>query len=127
MSAADLVRRLYEAYDRRDWDAAAALLHADATVDMPATAERLEGRDAVVAFQRAYPEPWGKLRVLRVVEHADEAAVEAEVVAPGATFRLAAFWRSVDGLLRDGVEYWVTVGGDEVPSMRAPAPAESGM
>jgi hypothetical protein len=25
---------------------------------------------------------------------------------------MAAFWRRRDGLLHEGVEYWVTVGGD---------------
>jgi ketosteroid isomerase-like protein len=121
MTAGALVRRLYEAYDRRDWDAAAALLHADAVVEMPATAERLVGRAGVIAFQRAYPEPWGELRVLRVLEVAGEAAAEVEVAAPGATFRLAALWRAHEGLLREGVEYWITVGGDDVPATRSRA------
>lgn len=115
MTAAELVRGLYEAYDRREWDAAAPLLHPRAVVEMPATAERLEGREAVIGFQRAYPEPWGELRVLRVVEAGPTAAAEVEVAAPDATFRLSAFWRVDEGLLRHGVEYWVTVGGDEVP------------
>lgn len=122
MSAAELVRRLYGAYDRRDWAAAAGLLHPAAVVEMPATGELLEGREAVVAFQRAYPEPWGELRVLRVVAAGEEeAATEVEVSGPDEEFRLAAFWRLADGLLREGVEYWVTVGGDEIPPRRAPA------
>jgi ketosteroid isomerase-like protein len=121
VTAGALVRRLYEAYDARDWAAAAALLHEHAVVEMPATGERLAGREGVVAFQRAYPEPWGDLRVLRVVEDGAGAAAEVEVVAPDAAFRLAAFWRCADGLLREGVEYWVTPGGDEVPSTRSPA------
>jgi ketosteroid isomerase-like protein len=116
--APELARLLYEAYDRRDWEGAAALLHPDAVVEMPATAERLEGRDGVVDFQRAYPEPWGQLRVLRAVGGADEAAVEVEVAAQAATFRLAAFWQVDGGLLRDGVEYWVTAGGEEPPPGR---------
>ena len=121
MSAGELVRRLYEAYDRRDWDAAALLLHGDAVVEMPATLERLVGRAGVVGFQRAYPEPWGRLTVLRVVAAGDEAAAEVEVVAPDDTFRMAAFWRCTDGLLRDGVEYWITAGGDEIPPGRPAA------
>ena len=118
MSAADLTRRLYEAYASRDWERAAAVLHEDAAVDMPATRERLAGRDGVIGFQRNYPEPWGELRVLRVVGAGETAAAEVEVVAADATFRLAAFWRSDDGLLRDGVEYWLTVGGEEPPPNR---------
>jgi ketosteroid isomerase-like protein len=121
MDASDLVRQLYQSYQRRDWDAATELLHPDATVVMPATDERLEGRDRVMGFQRAYPVPWGDLSVLRVLGGADEACAEVEVVAPVDTFRMAAFWRADDGLLRDGVEYWVTVGGDEPPPERARA------
>jgi hypothetical protein len=123
VDAAELVRRLYEHYQGRDWDAAAELLHPDATVDMPDTLERLVGRDGVIAFQRNYPEPWGELSVLRVVGGDDEAAAEIEVVAEE-TFRMAAFWRVERGLLRDGVEYWLTVGGSEPPPGRARA--ESG-
>jgi ketosteroid isomerase-like protein len=122
VTAGELVRRLYEAFDRRDWDAAAAVLHTDAVVEMQATAERLAGRDGVIAFQRAYPEPWGELRVLRMLEDGDEAVAEVEVVATGATFRLAALWRVADGLLRHGVEYWVTVGGEEPSPGRERAP-----
>ena len=122
MSAAELVQRLYEAYQARDWDAAAELVHEDAVVEMPATSERLTGGAGVIDFQRAYPEPWGDLSVLRVVGEGDTAAAEIEVVAPDATFRMAAFWRSEGGLLRHGAEYWITVGGEEPPPNREHAP-----
>jgi len=120
MDATDLVRELYEAYQRRDWNAAADLLHPDATVDMPDTRERLSGREAVLDFQRNYPEPWGELSVLRVLGGPEEASAEVDVAGPDRTFRLAAFWRTADGLLRDGIEYWVTVGGEQPPAGRAP-------
>jgi CTP:molybdopterin cytidylyltransferase MocA len=116
--AGGLASMLYQAYQQREWHVAERLLHADASVSMPATAEELRGRDAVIGFQRAYPEPWGDLRVLRAVSHGDTAAVELQVDAPAGVFRCAAFWAVADGLLRDGVEYWVTVGGDEPPPER---------
>ncbi len=118
MSAAELVRRLYEAYQARDWGTAAELLHPDAELEMPATSERLSGRSGVIDFQRAYPEPWGDLSVLGVVGEGDTAAAEIEVVAPDSTFRMAAFWRSEDGLLRAGAEYGHRVGGDKPPPTR---------
>ncbi|CAN5700610.1 hypothetical protein BH18ACT13_BH18ACT13_03760 [soil metagenome] len=90
---------------------------------MPATAERLVGRSKVVEFQRDYPEPWGDLSLLRIVGKGETAAAEIEVVAEEATFRMAAFWRAGEGLLREGVEYWVTVGGEEPPPNRAHAQA----
>ncbi|MEJ7568014.1 MAG: nuclear transport factor 2 family protein [Gaiellaceae bacterium] len=115
-TAAELVRKLYEAYQARDWSAAAGLLHDDAVVVMPATRERLASRATVIEFQRSYPEPSGNLSVLQAVGEGDTAAAEIEIVATTATFRMAAFWRTDDGLLRDGAEYWVTVGGVEPPS-----------
>jgi ketosteroid isomerase-like protein len=125
VSAVELVRRLYEAYQARDWDTAARFLHEKATVAMPATAERLDGREGVIDFQRAYPEPWGDLSVLQVLGDEEHAAAEVEVVAADDTFRMAAFWRTADGMLRDGVEYWVTVGGEEPPPERQAARPES--
>ncbi len=118
-TAAELVRKLYEAYQARDWSAAAGLLHDDAVVEMPATRERLASRATVIEFQRSYPEPSGNLSVLQAVGEGDTAAAEIEIVATTATFRMAAFWRTDDGLLRDGTEYWVTVGGEEPPPERA--------
>ena len=97
----------------------AELLHPDATVDMPGTRERLSGRAEVIDFQSNYPEPWGSLTVRRVLGGGDEACAEVEIIGPQQTFRLAAFWRSEDELLREGIEYWVTVGGEQPPPGRA--------
>ena len=114
---AQLVRDLYERYQDRNWAAAAEHLHPDARVSMLATAEELVGRDAVLALQAGYPEPWGDLTVLRVVADADGRAAVAEIVivAPAEVVRCAAFWQVHEGLLHRGVEYWVTVGGEEPP------------
>ena len=116
-NAEQLVRNLYESYQARDWAEAARLLHPEAELSMPATAERLVGRDALLALQVDYPEPWGELAVLRVVsdESGPTAVAEIEIVGPAETFRCAAFWQVSDGLLHGGVEYWVTVGGETRP------------
>ena len=120
MAAADLVRGLYESYQARAWDRAAAFLHRDAVVVLPSTAERLDGRHAIIEFQRRYPEPWGDLTVVRVVAGTEEAAAEVRIVDPaGTTFALAAFWRCDGALLSHGVEYWLEVGADLPPVSRA--------
>jgi ketosteroid isomerase-like protein len=113
-----LVGALYERYQARNWSDAALLLHEDATVDMPATNEQLIGRDQVIGMQRDYPEPWGDLPVFRVIGDERSAVAELEVVALAAVFRCAVFWDVDDGLLHRGVEYWVTVGGEEPPPDR---------
>lgn len=118
----DLVGRLYRLYQDREWDAAARLLHRDVRLHMPATDERFAGRERVIALQREYPEPWGELRVLRVTGDGATVAAEVEIAAPDALYRCAAFWTARDGLLADGVEYWVTVGGEAVDPDRRPSP-----
>lgn len=131
--AGALVTELYERYQARDWEAAARVLHPEAQVALPATGEHLSGRDGVIAFQRDYPEPWGDLSVMRVVastSHGQDgegegegAAAELRITAEAGEFRCAAFWVVRDGLLADGVEYWVTVGGEEPPPYRRGDPA----
>jgi ketosteroid isomerase-like protein len=122
MTPATIVRALYEAYQDRDWARAEPLLHPDVTVDMPATNERLAGRPAVLGFQRDYPEPWGDLEVSQTIGGTNPAdtlvAAGVEVHAAGEVLRMAAHWECRDGLLWRGVEYWVTVGGEEPPAWR---------
>ena len=118
MTPEQLVRRLYERYQARDWTGAGELLHHDAKLEMPATAEHLTGRDQVIALQRNYPEPWGDLGVRRVLGAGDSAVAELQVIASDTEFRCAAFWVARDGLLHRGVEYWITVGGEERPPDR---------
>ena len=122
MDATEQVEALYTAYQDRDWARAAGYLHPDAVLEMPATGERLDGRDGVIGFQRSYPEPWGVLTVRRVLGGPDQAAAEIEIVDPaGQRFAMAAFWRQRDGLLQAGVEYWTTVGGERPPPGRPTA------
>jgi ketosteroid isomerase-like protein len=105
--AGALVRSLYEAYGRRDWDACAQLLHPDAVYELPRTGERIEGGPAVLDYQREYPEPWGELSVVRVIADADEAAAEISVRGGReGDFRMAALWTVRDRRLWKGVEYW---------------------
>src|SRR5579872_5016846 len=123
MTAAALVTGLYQAYQDRAWERAAIFLHPDAVVVMPATAERLVGREAVLSFQASYPEPWGTLSVLRVVADADTAVAELTVEDPtGPPWAVSAWWATGEGLLHEGVEYWVEIGTAVPPDSRAAAP-----
>lgn len=120
VTAADIARALYTAYQARDWARAETFLHPDAVLDMPATGERLVGREQVMRFQREYPEPWGELTVLRALGDTSSAAAEVEIRAPGGdVFRMAAFWGLRDGLLADGTEYWLDPGGSPPPGRTA--------
>jgi hypothetical protein len=127
MDPVDAVRGLYQAYQDREWARAGSFLHPEAVVEMPGTAERLDGREAIIGFQRAYPEPWGVLTVKRRWGDTNSAAAEAQVVDPGGqVFALAAFWVMHEGLLHRGVEYWVDVGAGSPPPSRASSAATEG-
>jgi hypothetical protein len=118
-----LVRALYQAYQERTWDLASTYLHPEAVVDMPATLERLQGRDAVIEWQRSYPEPWGTLIVVQALGDDEAAAAEINVIEEGAARQaMAAFWRRRDGLLHQGLELWITIGGTSPPPTRADHP-----
>ena len=98
-----MARALYTAYQARDWATAETFLHPDVVLDMPATGERLVGREQVLRFQREYPEPWGELVVRRALGDESSAAAEVEIRAPdGGVFRMAAIWGLRDGLLASG-------------------------
>ena len=115
-----MARALYTAYQARAWARAETYLHRDAVVDLPATGERLVGREQVLRFQREYPEPWGELVVLRALGDASSAAAEVQIRAPdGDVFRMAAVWALRDGLLGSGTEYWVDPGGRPPPGRTA--------
>jgi ketosteroid isomerase-like protein len=115
-----MARALYTAYQARDWATAESFLHPDAVLDMPATGERLIGREQVLRFQRDYPEPWGELVVRRALGDESSAAAEVEIHAPdGQVFRMAAVWGLRDGLLASGTEYWVDPGGRPPPGRTA--------
>ena len=121
MDAADASRARHEAYHRRGWKDAKHI-HPEASVEMPATGERLEGRDETLRFRQDYPEPRGTFAALRALGGANEAAVEVRVHAPdGQRLPMAAFWQARDGRLCRGVEYWVTVGAESPPPGRRAA------
>ena len=113
-----MVRRLFELFEARRWDDAAALVHPDVVVEWPVTGERFRGRDRFIGVNRAYPEGW-TITVGRVLAAGPEVASEVFVTQDGVTFVDAAFWTVEDGLIRAGVEYWATVGGERAPAWRA--------
>lgn len=112
----EIVRQLYTAYQARDWPASERLLHPGVTMYLPSTGERLTSRDALMAFNRDFPEPWGDMTVRAVLTNGtDRAAAEIDVAEDGElAWRMAAFWQLKDGLLARGTEYWVRVTAPEV-------------
>ncbi len=119
MNSEQVVRELWQRISARDWSGVGALLSPDVRVDWPATGETFVGVENFVAIQSEYPEGW-TINVLRVI--ADGQAAVSEVEVPHdefGIFRAASFWTVSEGLIRAGIEYWITVAGESPPSWRA--------
>lgn len=121
MRADEVVSSFWARMQARDWPGVHALLAPGVVLEWPATGERFEGADAVVAVNREYPEGW-TIDVQRVVASVDGETVVSEVEVPHeglGTFAVASIWQVRDGLVIAGREYWVTCAGEEPPPWRA--------
>ena len=75
----------------------------------------------MIDFQRRLSRAVGRADRVRVLGGPPERAAEVEIVgSESQRFRMAAFWRQRDGLLQDGIEYWVTVGSESPPPAAPP-------
>ncbi len=90
----------------RDWERFAGCVAPDVEATWPQTRERCRGREALVAFMRAYPGDW---RLELVEEHADETggATRIAFTVDRETMTGLTFFR-VDGsgLVTSLVEFW---------------------
>lgn len=106
--SARAVRALWAAFQRRDWDAARALLHERVQVVWWTSGERFDGADAFVAVQRRYPEGW----TIRLLElgHLQDGRVLAlvRVDHPPQSFFATSICRVDDGRIAGIEEYWAT-------------------
>lgn len=106
MRADEVVALFWERIQARDWAGVHALLAPGVVLEYPATGERFEGADAVVAINREYPEGWS-IHVHRVVigPDGDSVVSEVEVTQDGVgTFAAASFWQVRDGVITAGRE-----------------------
>jgi ketosteroid isomerase-like protein len=115
----EVVRRLWERFEARDWDGAAELVHEDLVVDWPWSAERIRGREHFILVNRQHPAPDWHIEVRRIVAEGDQ--VVSEVVVPYAegTSRAASFFELRDGRIARIVEYWIDDGQQEPMEYRA--------
>jgi ketosteroid isomerase-like protein len=116
--AAEVVRRLWELMEARDWDGARALLHDDFQCEWPHTGERIRAPDDFIELNRNYPEPWA-IEVRRVVGEDEWAAADVAVSHPGGIARAASFCRLRDGLIDRAIDLWVDERSAASPEWRA--------
>lgn len=119
MQPVEVITQLWDRISNRDWDGLTELLAADVVLELPASSERIVGRDNVVAVNAEYPDGW-TIQVQQILGHGDTVVSEVRVPLLGrATFVASSFWVVRDGLVRSGREYWVQLGGDPAPQWRA--------
>jgi len=114
----EVVRALWQHFQARDWAAARALLHDDATIDWPATGERLSGADVVIRANAEYPEGW-TVHLLQLAALQDGRVMSAvRVDHPPGSFLAQSVYRVRDGRIKHGEELWATC--EAPPAWRAP-------
>ncbi len=116
--AAAVVCGFFEAMERRDWDAAAAVVAGDGIFTFTETGERFTG-ERFVAMNRAYPEGW-TITVVEALGNGDRVAAQVKVELPPDTFWCAGFYTVASGRITEGVEHWVTEGSAAPPEWREP-------
>lgn len=116
MGPDDVVRTFHELMQARRWRDAAALLSPEVHIEYTATGERFDG-PAFIAMNEAYPEGW-QLEVVEVIAAGERAASQVAVTLDGVTDWCAGFYTVRDGLIVDGVEHWITQGGEPAPEWR---------
>jgi len=115
---AALVRRLWDLFEARDWEAARKLLTDDFVAEWPHSGERFRGPANFIEMQRAYPEGWS-IEVRRIVAAAERVASEIRVTHPDGNFSAASFFEARDGKLASVWELWVEEGSEEPPVWRS--------
>ncbi len=114
--AAEIVRQLWEAMQRRDWAEAAMLVAPSADVWWPVTNERFTG-ETYVAMNQAYPEGW-TIRIEDVLAHGKRAAARVAVDQGGERYWCFGFYSVDAGRISSAVESWVAGGSESPPDWR---------
>lgn len=109
-AAVQTVKKLWQAFNERDWPAAAAILHEDFVCEWWQSRERIRGRANFIAINRYYPGQW-TIRLLQVIDAGDKVVSEVEValVSPeGVTQydRAVSFFTLYAGKIITLQEYW---------------------
>lgn len=112
------VRLFFEAMEARDWDTAGSYLSDDLVIEFTETGERFQGGD-FLAMNRAYPEGWS-IDVVEIIEAGNRVAAQVRVDLGEDVFWCAGFYTVDGGVIRSGVEHWVTAGSEQPPEWRKP-------
>lgn len=102
-----VVTQMWATFEARDWDGAAALLAADVLATWPASHERYDGRDAVIAVNRDFPGDWHAV-VEEIIAAGDRVVARVTVTLDGAAETCIGFYGVARGEITTIDEWWVT-------------------
>ena len=97
--------RLWRAFQDRDWESAAALLHDDFVAEWPVSNERFLGRDAFIGMNRAYPGDW-HITIERVIAQGDTVVTQVHVDIGDERSYSLSFFDLQDGLIIKEADWW---------------------
>ena len=111
---------MWERFEARRWDDAAAELHEEFVCEWPATGERFEGPENFIAMNRAYPDINWHIEVQRVIAAGDVVAAEVRVPHDHGIDWCTGFYELRDGKVWRATEYWTEQEPGPPPEWRAP-------
>jgi hypothetical protein len=97
--------QLWLAFEARDWDGAAALLHDDFVAEWPVSNERFAGRERFIGVNRAYPGDW-HIAIDRVVAEGNAVVTQVHVDIGDERSHAISFFDMRDGLIVKVVDWW---------------------
>jgi predicted SnoaL-like aldol condensation-catalyzing enzyme len=97
--------RLWHAFEGRDWEGAAALLHDEFVAEWPLSNERFVGRERFIEVNRTYPGDW-HISILRVVAEGDSVVTHVCVVIGDEVDQAISFFDLKNGLIVKEVDWW---------------------
>lgn len=100
-----IVERLWQAFDRFDFDAAGALLHADFVCEWPQSGELIRGRANFVAINAHYPGQW-RITIQRIIASGDSVVTEISAQHGDQTAQAISFFTVREGKIIHLREFW---------------------
>jgi hypothetical protein len=112
----EIVRSLWQSFERRAWQEARSLFDNDAVLVWPVSREKISGADGIIKVQEIYPEGW-TIVPLRISKLADDQVLSiVRVDHPPNSFYAVSLFRISYGRIKWVEEYWSTV--EEPPAWR---------
>lgn len=104
----EIVRKLWEFYEKRAWSEAEKLFAENALMTWHTSDERFRGGASIVAINRIYPEGW-RIKILEIAELTDGRILSViKVDHPPNVFFAASFFEIGDDKIQKIDEFWAT-------------------